>query len=376
MARKAAAEKPPVAKKPKRTLEDLESVEALPDSKSKLFVSTGLTILNLALNDDPFKGWRMGSYYNIIGHSSSGKTFLALTCLAEMAISPLFNGYRLFHDDPEDGALMDKAKFFGEDAAKRIKEPRLLPDKLRTSSETIEDFYDNLHHKTESGVPFGYVLDSNDALSSEAEQDKDEEQRKARAADKDAKGSYGDSKAKYHSSHLRQACIKLQKAESLLIVLSQTRENFDPMAMEKYVRSGGRALKFYSQVEMWLSPVKSIQKTVNGKPRVIGGITEINIKKNRHNGKPRKIRFYFYFETGIDDVTTNVEWLIDEGFWSCTENGPLSAPDFEFEGKKRDFIRTIEAENRRDELAAVVAQRWAELEAKIANGRTSKYARA
>lgn len=375
MARKAAAKpvEKETVKKPKRDLDDLENLPPVEDSGPGTFVSTGLTLLNLALTDDPFKGWRLGGFHNLVGHSSSGKTFLALTGMAEMSIDERFSHYRLIHDNVEDGALMNIEQFFGPAAAARIRLPYKNPETgLREASDTVEDFYDNAHRHVEAR-PMYYCLDSQDALSSTQEIDKDELNRDLREKGKEEKGSYGDGKAAYHSRHLRQLTVRLVRTNSLLLMLSQTRETLDPMAMSKWVRSGGKALKFYAQSELWLAPVKTLTKVVNEKPRVIGGVSEIKITKNRVTGKPRTIRFSFYYETGIDDVMTSLEWMIEEGFWKTSGTGIVTAPEFKFVGKKREFCRLIEEGNQREEFASIVGVKWKELEEKMKAGRKSKY---
>ena len=57
---------------------------------AKDFVSTGSTLLNLACTGFPDRGFAKGYYYFIVGDSESGKTWLALTCLAEASINKNF----------------------------------------------------------------------------------------------------------------------------------------------------------------------------------------------------------------------------------------------------------------------------------------------
>jgi len=81
-------------------------------------------LLNLACTGNPNGGFFKGHYFQIVGDSTSGKTFLSLTCLAEANINKHFEDYRFIFDDGEGGALMDLTKFFGAGVA----------DKNRTSS--------------------------------------------------------------------------------------------------------------------------------------------------------------------------------------------------------------------------------------------------
>jgi hypothetical protein len=86
---------------------------------SSSYLSTGSTLLNLACSGKVSGGFIKGHYYHFVGDSSSGKTFLCLTCLAEAAINPHFDDYQLIHDDAENGSLFDFGKFFGPKMAGR-----------------------------------------------------------------------------------------------------------------------------------------------------------------------------------------------------------------------------------------------------------------
>ena len=91
----------------------------------QLYLSTGSTMLNLAMTGSARKGFRTGHYYLFVGDSRSGKTWFCLSCLAEASIDKRFNDYRFIYDNRERGALMDIAYFFGRKAAERIESPTL-----------------------------------------------------------------------------------------------------------------------------------------------------------------------------------------------------------------------------------------------------------
>jgi len=70
-------------------------------------IPSGCTVLNLACSDDPTGAFTPGHMVNLIGDSSTGKTFLALTMLADIAHNSLFDDYRLIHDDVEEANEFD-----------------------------------------------------------------------------------------------------------------------------------------------------------------------------------------------------------------------------------------------------------------------------
>ena len=61
------------------------------------YLGTGSTLLNLACTGKLQGGFLKGHYYSVVGDSSSGKTFLALTCFAEAAINKNFKEFRLIY---------------------------------------------------------------------------------------------------------------------------------------------------------------------------------------------------------------------------------------------------------------------------------------
>ena len=138
----------------------LRSKPPKPKPTGKDYLSTGSTLLNLALTNNPDWGYLVGYYYSLTGDSRSGKTWLALSALAEASINPHFKDYRLIFDDPEHGALMDKTRFFGKRLFNRIEEPD------NGNSYLLEDFYYNVEDALKENIPFIYILDSMDSLTS------------------------------------------------------------------------------------------------------------------------------------------------------------------------------------------------------------------
>jgi len=278
------------------------------------FLSTGSTLLNLALTGKPNCGFIKGRYHFIVGDSTSGKTFLSLTCLAEAAKNSNFKKYRFIYDDAEGGALMDFGKFFGEKVARRIRPPRKTKDSSPLYSVSIEEFYYNVDDAIRKEKPFIYILDSMDSLSSTNEEAKFKQHKNAWRKGTKAPGSYGDGKAKKNSVGIRQLLTPLRESNSILIIINQTRDNIG-FGFEKKTRSGGHALRFYATWEIWSSVVGKITRTVGGSVRQLGVICRIKIKKNRVTGRERTIDIPIYHSFGIDDIGSCVEFLIKEKHW-------------------------------------------------------------
>ena len=345
--------------------------------KRVVYISTGSTLLNLACSGNPHKGFRAGKYYLFVGDSSSGKTFITLTCLAEAAASKQFDDYRFIYDNSEDGALMDMPKFFGDKVAKRM-EPPAWDKKEEVYSETIEDFYDHIDDAAEVGKPFIYILDSMDGLSSVYEGEKFDQQKDARRKGKKAAGSFGDGKAKKNSAGVRRLIPILRKTNSILIVINQTRANlgFGPSTK---TRSGGNALTFYACLEIWSAIKGRLYKTVKGKPRQIGITCLCQTKKNRLNGRERRIELPIYHSFGIDDVGGCVDYLLEEKHWpkkkkSKKHAGGYDAKEFGVRGSREKIIRHIEKNGLEFDLREIVGEVWSDIEDACVVKRKKRYA--
>ena len=296
------------------------------------WIDTGITLLNCALSDNPFHGWAGGKIGNVIGDSHAGKTVLAFTTLASACYDPKLANYRKKYDDAEEANEFDMRKMFGK-LADEIEPPWMEYEKpedeedevygIPVNSETIEDFQFHIHKALKEGEPFIYILDSFDSIYAQEEMDLVDKIVKAAEEGKEVKkGSYHMQQAKKASQLLRQIRSKLRQTDSLLLIISQTRDNVDsgPFAA-KNTRSGGRALKFYSTYEMWMTYTGAIKRTRNKRERTVGSKVKVKITKNKITGKVREIEFPIYYDYGIDDIQSCVEFMIGEGFWTRTKGG-------------------------------------------------------
>lgn len=352
---------------------------------------TGSTLLDLACSGKASGGLVKGKYYFLVGDSTSGKTWVSLTCAAEASINPHFEDYEIYYDNVEDGALMDFERYFGPKMAERIRAPKYDRQGNPIYSTTVESFYfhldDAIARAREKDRPFIYVLDSQDSLTSNASDEKFEEKKTAYEEDKDSAGSYGDGKAKAHSENIRRVIIGLRDTGSILIIIGQTRDNLG-MGMAKKTRSGGRSLRFYACLEIWTSVKEKIRRNIKGEPTTIGVLVEAQIKKNRLTGKDRTVQFPIYHSYGIDDVGSCVEFLIDKGHWKKIKKKDedddgdkkgkappcYDAREFGFDGTLGQLIKRIEDEALEHDLRDLVAEVWNDIERAAEVDRKPRYA--
>lgn len=341
----------------KTTVEQV--VEGKPEGASRTpkYIDTGSTLLNLALSDNPFGGWRAGTIANLIGDSSTGKTLALLT---SMALNHLKNPeYTNVHDDVEAGVGFNLGDMFGETFAESLEPPHVDKDGLPEHSNEIEGFQANIMDWLSKSEPFYYGLDSLDALDSCEDKKHREKQNDAYRKESDATGTYGMAKAKMMSTMLRGIKQDIDKTESFLNIISQVRDNIGNPFNPKYV-AGGKALEFYCWHRVFLSHVGFIK----AKDRKIGVKTRAKVGKNRETGKLREVDFSIYYDIGIDDVGSCVDFLLSENHWEKRKQTVI-ATEFEVEYTTTKLIEHIETNDLETELRKIVGKVWNGIEDSI-----------
>ena len=144
-----------------------------------------------------------------------------------------------------------------------------------------------------------------------------------------------DGKAKINATNLRRFLTPLKKSGSILIIINQTRDNLG-FGFEKKTRSGGHALRFYANIEMWSSVKRKTSKTVRGKPRQLGVECKIQIKKNRITGRERTIFLPIYHSFGIDDIGSCIDYLLTEDYWK--KDKEINAKGLGIKGSRNKII--------------------------------------
>jgi hypothetical protein len=237
------------------------------------------------------------------------------------------------------------------------------PSQLRT----VEDFYKDLDGFLDTlpggNTPAMYVLDSLDALSDDAEVERDFD-----------KGSYGAEKAKLLSKIFRLLVGKLTEKNCFLLVISQIRDKIGVMFGETKTRSGGHALDFYASQVVWLAQVQSLKRTVSGIERPYGVIIKAKNKKCKVGMPFRDAEFPLLFGYGIDDEVSMIKWLKDakvkvydiagEGY---EEKELLSIVHKAREERDRESLNDINAA-----LRSMTLEKWNAIETELAQP-ISKY---
>jgi len=324
---------------------------------SDLLLPTGSTLLNLALADDPYGGYRKGTIVNLVGDNSSGKTFLLWTLFAELVKGASYKDYLLYYDEPEAKLGFKLKELFG-DKIDRVD--------FSYRSDTIQDWAANMYRVSKKDKPFIYGLDSFDSLTSLEEI---ERQEKSITKKEKTKGGYKVEKAIGSSELLRSVCRSVEDTDSLVIIISQVRQKLGIVFGKKLARSGGKALGHHATHEIWLAVKSHIKK----RDRDIGVNVVAKTEKNHLTGKLRKVEFPIIFDYGVDDITSMIDFLIDEGFWSKKTQQTIDCKGDFPNATREKLIEMIEEENAEDELIQIVAESWNVIEDEIASNRKPRY---
>lgn len=376
---------PPKKEEPKKTKRrntKAKGKEEKPqESKAPgILFPSGSTRLNLQCSNSYRGAFGPGKIVNIIGDSSSGKTFLALTTLALAANDPRFDDYELIYDDVEEASEFDLPWLFGKKAAERMVAPAYYDKEKQepNSSDTIEEFHYNIRKRLKKEKKFIYVLDSFDALSSEDDDNFIETKMKAMEKGNDSKGTYGLAKPRVASRLFQDIRKMLKESESLLIVVSQTRDNINPQSFSKKTRSGGRALEFYSTHIMWTAIEKTLTDTkqIAGKKKTrdVGVLSKVRVSKNKFTGIKGTVSVPITWNRGVDDVLSMVDWLIEEEYWDKKKGGIIHADDFKVEKTRMELVRYIENENLEYKLQRIIQDVWFDILEQMKNdGRKRRF---
>lgn len=342
--------------------------ESFIDPPVRLFLSTGCSLLNLALSDRVDGGWPCGRIVNPIGDSDTGKSILAMHALAEACKNPAFDDHRLIYMDMESSLTCHK--LFGRKVNDRMELKSPCQEK-NPAPETIEALHYHLLNLFEEDKPFVCVVDSFDALPSQQELDETKKAKKAFDKDEDSSGSYQASKQKYSKKMFREIKGTISNTDSLLIVVSQTIANLSRTAMfNPKAVAGGNALEFFCRIRFWLSKLTELKV----RDRPIGRNMKCKVTKNHVTGKKRELKLWVMDNIGFDDIRSSIDFLCDNSVWPKV--GGWVEPRGLHDGRKfqiADLIRQIEDNNEEEELAQLLQQTWNDIEESLKQQRKVRY---
>ena len=289
------------------------SVMKLGDNSANMNVETvptGSLSLDIALG---LGGLPKGRIVEVYGPESSGKTTVALHCVAEVQKRGGIAGFI----DAEHALDPVYARNIGVDIDNLyISQPDCGEQALEITETMVR-----------SGAVDIVVVDSVAALVPKAEID----------------GDMGDShvglQARLMSQALRKLTAVISKSNCIVIFINQLREKVGVMFGNPETTTGGRALKFYSSVRLDVRRTESL----NQGGEIVGNHVRVKVVKNKIAPPFREAEFDIMFGQGISregdvlDLAVNAGIVNKSGAWYAYEGDKI--------GQGRENAKTYIHEN-------------------------------
>lgn len=250
------------------------------------WISSGSTILDLAISNRKNGGFPVGRISEITGLEQSGKSLLAATVIANTQKA---GGLGVFIDT--ENAVSDE--FFSAIGVDLKKMLYLPIETIEDVFETIETIIEKVRLSDKNRL-ITIVVDSIAGASTKIEMAADFE-----------KDGYATAKALIMGKALRKITQLIGRERICLLFTNQLREkmNAQPFA-DKYTTPAGKALPFHASVRIRLAQIGTIKEKRGGsKEEVIGAKVRAKIVKNRVGPPNRECEYEQYYDSGIDDYS-------------------------------------------------------------------------
>ncbi|MBC2577595.1 recombinase RecA [Peptostreptococcus russellii] len=285
-------------------------------------ISTGSIGLDIALG---IGGLPRGRIVEIYGPESSGKTTVALHCIAE---AQRRDGIAAFID-AEHALDPVYARALGVD----------IDNLVISQPDTGEQALDIAESLIRSGAIDILVVDSVAALVPKAE----------------IEGDMGDShvglQARLMSQALRKLTGSIKKSNCVVVFINQLREKVGVMFGNPETTTGGRALKFFSSMRLEVRRVETIKQG----DKMLGSRTRVKVVKNKVAPPFKQVEFDIMYGTGISktgdllDVAAGIDVVKKAGAWYSYKDekmGQGRENSKNFLEENEDIAREIDAKVR------------------------------
>ena len=243
------------------------------------FISTGSSMLDLAISNRPNGGIAVGRITEINGLESSGKSLLGAHILAETQKK----GGVAVYIDTETSVSQEFMEVIGIDMGKM----------LYLHLETVEDIFEAIVEiitkvrESDKDRLVTIMVDSLAAATTKVELEAD--------FDKDG---WATAKAIIISKALRKITQMVGRQRVALVFTNQLRQKLGVMFGDPWTTSGGKALPYHASTRIRLKNMGQIKDTAKN---VLGMKCRAQIVKNRLGPPLRHTDYHMYFDRGIDN---------------------------------------------------------------------------
>ena len=287
----------------------------------KDFVSTGSSMLDLAISNRENGGVAVGRITEINGLESTGKSLLASHILAETQKQ----GGIAVYMDTETSVSVEFLEAIGVDVSKLL---YLHFECVEDIFEAMEDIIVKVRESDKDRL-VTILVDSLAGASTKIEIEADF-----------GKDGYATSKAIIISKALRKITQLIGRQKVSLVFTNQLRQKLGVMFGDPWTTSGGKALPFHSSTRIRL---KNLGQIKSGN-KIIGMKCRAQVIKNRLGPPLRHADYDMYFDSGIDNyggwlnVMKEHKLLTQAGSWYTIT---YRKKDYKFQSK--DFKELMES---------------------------------
>lgn len=288
------------------------------------WISTGSSILDLAISNRPHGGLPVGKMVELNGLEGTGKSLVSAHVVADTQKK----GGVAVVIDTENAAAPEFWKSLGVDLSKL----------LYVQCETVEDIFAQMERmiaivrKSNKDRILTIIVDSVAAASTKVELESDH-----------GKDGFATGKSIIISKAMRKITTMIGRQKVLTVFTNQLRQNLNAMAFgDKYVVSGGKALAYHCSVRVRLNNTGKLKKA----EEVIGNECKAVVIKNRMGPPQRQANFEIYFDSGIADYSSWIKVLKDNSiikqggaYYSYKKD---DGSEWKFQSK--DFVSTMQSD--------------------------------
>ena len=288
------------------------------------WISTGSSILDLAISNRPHGGLPVGKMVEFNGLEGTGKSLVSAHVVADTQKK----GGIAVVIDTENAAAPEFWKSLGVDLSKL----------LYVQCETVEDIFEKMEQmigivrKSNKDRILTIIVDSVAAASTKAELESDH-----------GKDGFATGKSIIISKAMRKITTMIGRQKVLTVFTNQLRQNLNAMAFgDKYVVSGGKSLAYHCSVRVRLNNTGKLKKG----EEVIGNECKAVVVKNRMGPPQRQASFDIYFDSGIADYGSWIKVLKENNL--VKQGGAYytykkdDGSEWKFQSK--DFVETMKTD--------------------------------